>query len=283
MLGIIGGTGLYDLPQLGNISEITIDTPFGRPGAPLVKGEISGNDVVFLARHGRGHHITPSQIPFRANIYALKHFGVTHLLSVNAVGSLQEHLSPGTAIVPDQIIDRTVQRERTFFDQGIVAHVGLADPFCNAFRTMILTHARNAQDRVHNGGTYVCIEGPQFSTRAESNLYRQWNADIIGMTAMPEARLAREAGLCYGALAMVTDYDVWHDTEDDVTLEIVKQTLSRNIDTSRSVIQAIAEAGLPTCEAACADAAAHAITTQTEHITEEVRDRLSILLSHNDR
>lgn len=282
MLGVIGGTGLYDLPNLENVSELTIETPFGYPSAPLVRGKIGDTEVVFLARHGRGHHINPSQIPFRANIYALKHFGASHVLSVNAVGSLREHLPPGTAVVPDQIIDRTVLRERTFFDRGIVAHVGLADPYCHAFRQAILKHAGAAGGNVQDGGTYVCIEGPQFSTRAESNLFRQWGADIIGMTAMPEARLAREAGLCYGSLALVTDYDVWHETEEDVTLEIVQRTLADNADLGRSVVQALTESGLPACDADCANAAAKAITTQTDHITDEVRDRLSVLLGHNE-
>lgn len=282
MLGIIGGTGLYDLPNLENVSEVTIETPFGHPSAPLVRGTIAGADVVFLARHGLGHHINPSQIPFRANIYALKHFGASHILSVNAVGSLQERFSPGMAVVPDQIIDRTVLRERTFFDRGIVAHVGLADPYCDAFRSAILRHAQTSGGTVHDGGTYVCIEGPQFSTRAESNLYRQWGAGIIGMTAMPEARLAREAGLCYASLSTVTDYDVWHESEEDVSLELVKRTLEKNTELGRSVIRSLAEGGLPACEQGCADAATNAITTQTDHVTDEVRDRLSILLGRND-
>jgi 5'-methylthioadenosine phosphorylase len=282
MLGIIGGTGLYDLPNLEHVSEVTIETPFGYPSAPLVKGRLSGTDVVFLSRHGLGHRINPSQIPFRANIYALKHFGVTHLLSINAVGSLQQHLPPRTAVVPDQIIDRTVLRERTFFDHGIVAHVALADPYCDTFRKVILDHVRSAQDQVHDGGTYICIEGPQFSTRAESNLFRQWGADIIGMTAMPEARLAREAGLCYATVAMVTDYDVWHETEEDVTLELIRRVLKDNVETGQKVVQALAESGLPSCECGCATAAASAITTQTSHITEDVRDRLSIILGTND-
>ena len=281
MLGVIGGTGLYDLPGLKDINEVTIDTPFGLPSAPLVKGRIGGTDVVFLSRHGQGHRINPSQIPFRANIYALKEVGATHLLSINAVGSLQQHLPPRTAVVPNQIIDRTVMRDRTFFDQGIVAHVSLADPYCETFREAIFTHTRNEQTEVHNGGTYLCIEGPQFSTRAESHLFRQWGADIIGMTAMPEARLAREAGLCYGALAMVTDYDVWHETEEDVTLELITRVLGENADTGRNVVQALAEAGLPTCQCGCAVASASAITTQTDHITDDVRDRLSVILNSN--
>lgn len=281
MLGIIGGTGLYDLPGLENISEIVIETPFGHPSSALVSGRLGQTDVVFLARHGTGHRINPSQIPFRANIYALKQFGVTHLLSINAVGSLQDHLPPRTAVIPDQIIDRTVLRERTFFDGGIVAHVGLADPFCQSFREAILKHARNTQSPVHDGGTYVCIEGPQFSTRAESRLYRQWGADIIGMTAMPEARLAREAGLCYGSVALVTDYDVWHESEDDVSLDLIRRVLADNVETGRDVITSVATNGLPVCTCSCATAAANAITTQTGHITEEIRDRLAIILGTN--
>ena len=278
MLGVIGGTGLYDLPDLENVVEESIETPFGPPSASFVKGTLGETQLVFLARHGHGHRINPSQIPFRANIYAMKVLGVTHLVSINAVGSLREHLPPRMAVVPDQIIDRTIQRERTFFDDDIVAHVGLADPYCLSFRQSIFEQARDGQVQVHDGGTYICIEGPQFSTRAESRLYRQWGADVIGMTAMPEARLAREAGLCYGTLAMVTDYDVWHESEDDVSLEMIQRVLKENIETCRSVIRALAQRGLPTCENGCARAASAAITTHTEHITPEIRDRLSVLL-----
>jgi 5'-methylthioadenosine phosphorylase len=278
MLGVIGGTGLYDLPDLEDVREVPLETPYGPPSAPLITGTIGDEPVAFLARHGHGHRINPGEIPFRANIHAFKQLGVTHLLSINAVGSLQEHLPPRTAVIPDQIIDRTVGRPRTFFEGGIVAHVGLADPFCEAFRTQIAHAARESQEMVHNGGTYVCIEGPQFSTRAESNLYRQWGADIIGMTAMPEARLAREAGICYGSLAMVTDFDVWHEDEEDVTIEIVQRVLSQNIGTGRSVIRRIAQSGLSTCTNDCANAAASSLTTHADHIAPDVRDRLAVIL-----
>lgn len=278
MLGVIGGTGLYDLPELEGVTQTSIETPFGTPSASIVQGTIAGSPIAFLARHGHGHRINPSEIPFRANIHAFKQIGVTHLLSINAVGSLQEHLPPRTAVVPDQIIDRTVGRPRTFFEDGIVAHVGLADPFCQTFREQIVSAARDAQEKVYDGGTYVCIEGPQFSTRAESNLYRQWGADIIGMTAMPEARLAREAGLCYGSLAMVTDFDVWHEDEEDVTIEIVQRVLAQNIDTGRSVIRTIGRNGVPACESSCATAATSSLTTHETHITPEVRERLSMVL-----
>jgi 5'-methylthioadenosine phosphorylase len=283
MLAVIGGTGLYDLPDLAGVTETSVETPYGAPVSPIVQGTIGGVPIAFLARHGRGHQVNPSEIPFKANIYALKMIGATHLLSVNAVGSLQEHLPPRTAVVPDQIIDRTVGRARTFFDQGIVAHVGLADPYCDAFRRQVVAGARTAQDMVHDGGTYVCIEGPQFSTRAESNLYRQWGADIIGMTAMPEARLAREAGLCYASLALVTDYDVWHEHEDDVTIEIVQRVLSQNIETARTVIREIAAHGLPSCEQGCATAALSSLTTHPEHIEPTVRERVAFILGDANR
>ena len=280
MLGVIGGTGLYDLPDLEEVTETTLDTPYGPPSSPIVQGVIAGTKIAFLARHGRGHGINPGEIPFRANIHALKQLGVTHLLSINAVGSLREHLTPRTAVIPDQVIDRTVSRPRTYFEDGIVAHVGMADPFCGAFRQRVAHHARSAQERVHDGGTYICIEGPQFSTRAESELYRQWGADIIGMTAMPEARLAREAGLCYASLAMVTDFDVWHEHEEDVTIEVVKRVLSENIETGRSVIRQIAAEGMPGCNAGCAQAATSALTTDPAHIAPEVRERLAVILGN---
>lgn len=278
MLGVIGGTGLYDLPDLQNVNEISITTPFGDPGAPFTKGTLGGSELVFLARHGQGHRINPSQIPFRANIYALKLLGVTHLLSVSAVGSLREHLPPGTVVVPDQIIDHTVGRERTFFDDGVVAHVGLADPYCPSFRNVLLKQRGDSRTMAYDGSTYICIEGPQFSTRAESNLYRQWGADIIGMTAMPEARLAREAGLCYATVAMVTDYDVWHESEEDVTLSMIQRVLNDNIEKGRGIIRGLASSGLPSCDHGCASAARAAITTHRQHISPETRDRLSLLL-----
>ncbi|MBA2276245.1 MAG: S-methyl-5'-thioadenosine phosphorylase, partial [Chloroflexia bacterium] len=213
MLGVIGGSGLYDLPELENVESREVETPFGFPSSPLVVGTLHGLRIAFLARHGRGHRLNPSEVPYRANIWAMRALGVSHVLSVSAVGSLREEMAPRAAVVPDQIIDRTVGRPRTFFEGGIVAHVGLADPFCPGLRDAIVASCRVHAPAVHDGGVYLCIEGPQFSTRAESNLYRAWNGAVIGMTAMPEARLAREAGLCYATAAMVTDYDVWHDTE----------------------------------------------------------------------
>lgn len=259
MLGIIGGSGLYQLPALENPVERSANTPFGEPGSPIVLGHIGATPVAFLARHGKGHRLSPTSIPYRANIHALRALGVTHLLSISAVGSLREDLPPRTAVLPDQIIDRTTLRDRTFFDNGIVAHVGLAEPFCADFRRALAELLATHDVAVHSGGAYVCIEGPQFSTRAESHLYRSWNASVIGMTAMPEARLAREAGLCYATLAMVTDFDVWHETEESVSVDVVRRVLNDNIAFGRTAIQFLAKAGLPACTCGCRHALDHAI------------------------
>lgn len=275
MLGVIGGTGLYDLPDLTDKEQVTVDTPWGPPSSGIVLGRLHGARVAFLARHGIGHRFNPSEVPYRANIAALKKLGVTRLLAVNAVGSLNIAMPPRSAVVPDQIIDRTVgQRPRTFFEGGVVAHVGMADPFCSKLRTGILHHARATHDLVEDGGTYICIEGPQFSTRAESNLYRQFGADIIGMTAMPEARLAREAGLCYGSLAMVTDFDVWHEEEDDVTLETIQRVLADNVETARNVVRGLAADPHGDCD--CASGTANAV--MTHDIPESLKDGIELIL-----
>ncbi len=274
MLGVIGGSGLYHLPDLATVSTQEVRTPFGAPSAPLVTGELNGLPITFLSRHGRGHRLNPTELPYRANIWAMRQVGVTHLLSLSAVGSLQEALPPRTAVIPDQVIDRTVSRPRTFFEGGVVAHVGLADPYCPVLRRSVL-----AASGGHDGGTYICIEGPQFSTRAESNLYRSWGGSVIGMTAMPEVRLAREAGLCYATVAMVTDYDVWHDTEADVTVEMVLEVLHDNIETSQAIVRALARSGLPSrTECGCASALAAAVVTTSDAIADEARQRLGLLL-----
>lgn len=275
MLGVIGGTGLYDLPELTDIEVMELSTAWGDPSAPVIVGKLGDTEVAFLARHGHQHQHNPSEVNYRANIAALKFIGVTRILSVNAVGSLNIAMPPRAAVVPDQIIDRTAGfRARTFFDGGAVGHVGLADPFCGSMRRSILAHARANHDLVEEGGTYICIEGPQFSTRAESNLYRQWGADIIGMTAMPEARLAREAGLCYGTLAMVTDFDVWHETEEDVTIEAVQRVLAENVETARNVIRGIAAEPEPAC--GCCAGSSSAV--MTHHIAPEIAERLDLIL-----
>jgi 5'-methylthioadenosine phosphorylase len=278
VLGIIGGSGLYDFAGLENVDEVSIETPFGSPSAPIVTGQLGPTRLAFLARHGRGHVFAPSDVPYRANIAALRMLGARHIVSISAVGSLQESLAPRSAVVPDQIIDRTTSRARTFFGDGVVAHVGMADPFCSSLRSCIHTHAETVTSTaVAPAGTYLCIEGPQFSTRAESRLFRSWGADVIGMTAMPEARLAREAGMCYAMLAMVTDYDVWHDSEEDVTVEAVQRVLRDNVDVGRSVIQRLAAAGIPTCEAGCRHALDHAIITDERTFSEESRRLVALL------
>jgi 5'-methylthioadenosine phosphorylase len=274
-LGIIGGSGLYNLPNLDITDTIDIETPFGRPSDHLTIGRIFGVDVVFLPRHGAGHRHTPTELPYRANIYALKELGVTHVLSVSAVGSLQERFAPLSMVLPDQIVDRTMLRPRTFFEDGIVAHVGIAEPFCPVFRSSLLSCAEALDQPVHDGGTYVCIEGPQFSTKAESNLYRSWGASIIGMTAMPEARLAREAELCYATAAMVTDYDVWH--ESVVTVEMVIANLHHNTQTGRALIEALAARGLPERTCNCKDALQNAIVTAPQAISQETKNRVGVI------
>jgi len=247
------------------------------PSDAITSASLGGADLLFLPRHGSGHRLNPSELPYRANIYALKKLGVTHLLSVNAVGSLQEQLPPLTLVIPDQIIDRTVGRERTFFEQGIVAHVGIADPFCAGFSAALASAAASAGHPVVSGGTYVCIEGPQFSTKAESSLYRGWGASIIGMTAMPEARLAREAELCYASLSMVTDFDVWHEEEEPVTVEVVQERLHKNSEAARAIIRALAEMTLPESDCGCGSALAGAIITDPAMITSEQRHRLDAI------
>ncbi len=276
VLGIIGGSGLYDLPGLTDVKEMVIDTPFGLPSSPVMTGTLGGTTLAFVARHGRGHTLTPGEVPYQANILALRSLGATHVFSVSAVGSLKEELPPRTAVVPDQIIDRTDGRKRSFFSDGVVAHVGLADPFCNAFRQDVHRHAAEVTDRTALGGTYLCIEGPQFSTRAESHLYRSWGAAIIGMTAMPEARLAREAGLCYATLAMVTDYDVWREGDDDVTVEMVQRVLGENVATGQEVVRRLASAGLPECGSDCRNALDGAIITSPDHLTDEAAARVAL-------
>lgn len=276
-LGIIGGSGLYNLPGLEIIERRDVTTPFGAPSDQLTIGKLGSTEIVFLPRHGAAHSLTPSELPYRANVYALKALGVTHLLTVSAVGSLQEHLPPLTVVIPDQIIDRTMIRPRTFFDGGIVAHVGIATPYCTTFNDAVVAAAEQASVPVVNGGTYLCIEGPQFSTIAESRLYRSWGASVIGMTAMPEARLAREAELCYSTIALVTDYDVWHDSEAAVSVEMVANNLRHNAETARTLIQTLSARGLPSRDCPCQAALNGAIVTNPDAITAETKRRLGVI------
>lgn len=278
-IAFIGGSGLYDVDGMENRREVTVETPFGDPSDAVVVGEINGVEAAFLPRHGRGHRFSPSEIPVKANIYALKSLGVERVVSVSAVGSLKEHIKPLDLVVPDQIIDRTRRRSDTFFGDGIVAHVGFADPFCNELRRIAFESASLEDVDCHDGGTYLVIEGPQFSTRAESAVYRSWGANVIGMTALPEAKLAREAELCYTTLAFVTDYDVWHDTEEEVTVEMVIQNLTHNVATAQGIIRRML-AEIPdnrTC--GCESALKNAVITSRELITKDAQSRLGILVN----
>jgi 5'-methylthioadenosine phosphorylase len=278
VLGIIGGSGLYDIPELQIHERRTVETPYGATSDELVIGSIEGTVIAFLARHGHGHRLTPTELPYRANIYALKQIGVTHVMTISAVGSLREHLPPLTIVQPDQIIDRTVIRPRSFFGDGAVAHVGIADPFCHEFGAWVAEAASRVDHPVVHGGTYVCIEGPQFSTRAESHLYRSWGCSVIGMTAMPEARLAREAELCYSTLAMVTDFDVWHETEEAVHVDMVVENLHQNARAAREIIVEVGRSGdLPSRGCGCDDALGGAIVTEPGAIPDDTRRRLGII------
>ena len=278
-IGVIGGSGLYDMPGLTAREELAVSTPFGDPSAPLVVGSLAGRRVAFLARHGVGHHILPSELNFRANIFAMKTLGVEWILSASAVGSLQEQYRPLDIVIPDQFLDRTRGRVSTFFGRGLVAHITFAHPVCRKLAAIVSESARTTEARVHDGGTYVCMEGPQFSTLAESRLYRSWGMDIIGMTNLQEAKLAREAEICYATLALVTDYDCWHLDHDHVTVEMIVGNLIRNAETAQAVVEAVVER-LPadrTCE--CATALASAIITRPEAIPPATREELAPLVS----
>ncbi len=238
-IGIIGGSGLYQMPELKNVEEVSIDTPFGKPSDSFILGTLEGARVAFLPRHGRGHKILPTDLPFRANIFAMKLLGVERILSASAVGSLQERYAPLDMVIPDQFFDRTRARahESTFFGEGIVAHMAFAHPVCAPLGDVLENSSRSAGVNVHRGGTYLCMEGPAFSTKAESNVYRQWGLDVIGMTNLQEAKLAREAEICYATLALVTDYDCWHEDHDAVTIETVVANLNKNVHNAQTIIR----------------------------------------------
>jgi 5'-methylthioadenosine phosphorylase len=277
-IGIIGGSGLYAMPGLSNVRELSVDTPFGKPSDPLVLGDLEGRKVAFLARHGRGHRLLPSELNFRANIYAMKQIGVEQILSVSAVGSLKEEHKPTDFVIPDQFIDRTFHRESTFFGEGIVAHVAFGDPVCANVRKALEAGCTAEGVIGKQGGTYVCMEGPQFSTRAESNLYRSWGADVIGMTNLQEAKLAREAEICYATLAMVTDYDCWRAGHDDVTVDQIVAVIHQNTANASRVIRT-AVRQLPTERTcACKTALTHAVMTSPDAIPQATRSKLAVLL-----
>jgi 5'-methylthioadenosine phosphorylase len=277
VVGVIGGSGLYAMPGLENAREERVSTPFGEPSDLFRMGRVGGREVAFLARHGRGHRILPTEINFRANIYGFKALGVERLISVSAVGSMKEALRPLDVVLPDQFIDGTRQRPSTFFGGGLVAHVSLADPTCPVLGAALAEAASSCGARLHRGGTYLCIEGPQFSTRAESRLYRSWGVDVIGMTNMQEVKLAREAEICYATVAMVTDYDCWKVDEAPVTVEEVVARLNDNARTAQEIVLRTAPA-LPAERAcACADALANAILTDRASVPPETRERLRLI------
>ena len=277
-IAFIGGSGLYDIDGLTDAGQVSIDTPFGPPSDALTVGTLEGRRVAFLARHGKGHRHLPTEIPYRANIYALKLLGVERIISISAVGSLQEGIAPLDMVVPDQIIDRTRGRVSTFFGDGVAAHVGFADPFCPELRGDLVETARNGLITVHDGGTYVVMEGPQFSTRAESSLYRSWGASIIGMTALPEAKLAREAEICYATLALVTDYDVWHQSEAEVSVDLVVANLMQNVETTQSILPDLAARTPASRGCVCQSVLERAIITSRDLIPDEAKLRLSAII-----
>jgi 5'-methylthioadenosine phosphorylase len=274
-VGIIGGTGLYQMEGFTDVREVAVETPFGPPSDALMVGELEGRRVAFLPRHGRGHRILPHELNFRANVFAMKSLGVEFLLSVSAVGSLKEEYAPLDVLVPDQLIDRTQQRRSTFFGEGLAAHVAFAHPFCPVLSKLMAAGCEDAGARHHVGGTYVCIEGPQFSTYAESQLYRSWGADVVGMTNLQEAKLAREAEICYATLAMVTDYDCWHPGHDAVTVDAVMKVLAQNVATARAVLRGVVRR-LPIPRACpCEHALRHALLTPAALVPEATRLRLA--------
>jgi 5'-methylthioadenosine phosphorylase len=278
-LGVLGGSGLYELEALHDVKEIDMDTPFGRPSDVLVQGTLdNGTTLLFLPRHGRGHRIPPHAINYRANICALKKAGATHLVSVSAVGSMKEDIEPGHLVVPDQFIDLTKKRITTFFEDGIVGHVPFADPVCKLLAEAVGVAAERVGVKVHHGGTYICMEGPQFSTRAESRLYRTWGVSVIGMTSMPEAKLAREAELPFATLALATDYDCWHGDHDDVTVEAVLATMKKNVSAAKKTLLEVS-ARLPDPAKSVAHRAARgAVMTAPNARTDAARARLGWLL-----
>lgn len=277
-IGVIGGSGLYEIEGMTEVKEVRLKTPFGNPSDAIVIGSLEGTRIAFLPRHGKGHRISPTELPVRANIYALKSLGVEWIISISAVGSLKEEIRPLDLVIPDQLIDRTKSRVHTFFGQGVVAHIAFADPFCPVLSDILYQAAQDQGARVHKGGTCVVMEGPLFSTKAESNLYRSWGASIIGMTALPEAKLAREAEICYATVACVTDYDCWHETEESVSVEMLIANLLRNVTTAKNIIR-IAAGRIPQQrQCICAQALKDAIITAPKKIPAQRKRDLGLLI-----
>lgn len=277
-VGVIGGSGLYEMETLTDVEQIHIETPFGDPSDEYILGTLEGVRVAFLPRHGRGHRISPSELNFRANIYGFKKLGVAHIISVTAVGSLKETIHPLDVVIPDQFFDRTRHRMSTFFGDGLVAHIAFADPICPDLSELIYQAAVENGATVHKGGTYLCMEGPAFSTRAESNVYRQWGMDVIGMTNLQEAKLAREAEICYATMAMVTDYDCWHEEEEDVTVEAIIQNLMKNAVLAKKVVQTAVPRISGERNCVCANALQYALITDRSLIPEEIKQKLDVIV-----
>ncbi len=278
-LGVIGGSGLYEIEGLRDVREVKVRTPFGAPSDAIVLGTLGGARIAFLPRHGRGHRLSPTEVPVRANIYALKSLGVERIISVNAAGSLRERMRPLDLVIPDQLIDRTRSRVNTFFGEGVVAHASFAEPFCPVLRKCLVRAAAGGGFRkVHPRGTYVVMEGPLFSTLAESELYRSWGADVIGMTVLPEAKLAREAEICYASLACVTDYDCWHKAHETVTIDMVIRNLRTNVEAAKEVIRRASSRLPERRECVCATALQYAVVTSKERIPPARRKDLSLLI-----
>jgi 5'-methylthioadenosine phosphorylase len=277
-LGIIGGSGLYEMEGIEDLRWVRVRTPFGDPSDAYGVGRLGDRRVIFLPRHGRGHRFTPTEINYRANIYGLKALGARWVISVSAVGSMKEEIHPLDLVIPDQFYDHTKRRVSSFFGEGIVGHVGMAEPVCPALGDLLEAGSREAGGRVHRGGTYICIEGPQFSTKGESQIYRRWGVSVIGMTNMPEAKLAREAELCYATLALATDYDVWHESHAAVTVEAVVANLLKNVATAKVVLRRVIPRVGKTCAAGCGDGLASAVITDPKAFPPRTRKRLGLLL-----
>lgn len=279
VIGVIGGSGLYELEGLQNIEEVRLQTPFGEPSDAYITGTLGAVKLVFLPRHGRGHRYLPSEVPYRANIYGMKMLGVERIISVSAVGSMREEIVPGHIVLPDQFIDRTTgKRDNTFFGAGIVGHVQFANPICSELSQSLAVAAKTAGATLHTKGTYICIEGPTFSTRAESNLFRSWGVDVIGMTNLPEARLAREAEICYATVALATDYDCWNETHDDVSVEAVVAIMHENIEMAKKIIVSAVDVISATRSCACVDAAQHCVMTAPAQFNTSTRAKLDLII-----
>ena len=277
-IGVIGGTGLYDIEGMTDIEEVNADTPFGKPSDAIVVGMLEGVGIAFLPRHGKGHPISPTELPSRANIYALKSLGVEHIIAICSAGSFKKEIEPGHLVIPDQLIDRTRNRISSFFGDGIVAHIAFAEPFCNTLCQVLYESAKQAGANVHPKGTLVVMEGPAFSTRAESRLYRSWGADIIGMTALPEAKLAREAEICYAVIGCATDYDSWWEPGQPVTVDVILNTLRNNVDISKRIIKLAVKRIPEKRDCGCGRALEGAIVTAPEMIPPEQKKKLELLI-----